>query len=163
MSDNEQNYSRVIPVWKFALFSIASLGLYELYWSYKSWKFFKERDSLDVSPFWRTFFLPIFLLPLFNKYSDLLKGEGYQIGFPVPLLAFFWFGMNLMSRLENPIWLISFLSFLAFIPVLSTTNAYWEKKFPGLPEKPLTWWQIVLLIAGTILVFLTIVGTFIPE
>lgn len=47
--------------------------------------------------------------------------------------------------------------------LLNATNASREKQFPGLPEKSLTWWQIVLLIIGTILVFLSIVGTFIPE
>ena len=163
MSENEQNYSRVSPVWKFALFSVASLGLYELYWSYKSWKFFKEKDNLDISPFWRTFFSGIFLWSLFNKYSDMLKGEGYNVGYPAPLLAVFWIGMNLMSRLEGSIWLISFLSFLAFVPILSTLNVYWEHKFPGFPEKPLTWWQLVLLIMGTIVVFLNVAGIFIPE
>jgi len=153
----------VIPVWIFAFFSVASLGLYELYRSYKSWKFFKEKDNLDISPFWRTFLIDIFLWPLFNKYSDMLKGEGYNIWYPASPLAIFWIGMNLISRFENPIGLISYLSFLAFIPVPGSVDEYWENKFPGFPEKPLTRWQLLLLIIGTIVVFLDVVGIFIPE
>ncbi|MDD3247338.1 MAG: hypothetical protein PHF18_10915 [Methanosarcina sp.] len=161
---DDDNYSRVIPVWKFALFSVASFGLYELYWNYKSWKFFKEKDNLEVSPFWRTIFSTFFLWSLFNRYSCMLKEEGYQVSYSVTLLVFFWIGMNFTGGMsESPIWLISFLSFHAFIPILNTTNAYWEQKFPGLPEKPLIWWQVILLITGTIFVFLSIVGTFIPE
>jgi hypothetical protein len=163
MPKDEPNYSRVIPVWKFAFFSVASLGLYELYWSYKSWKFFKEKDNLDISPFWRTFFITFFIWSLFNRYSCMLKEEGYQISYPVSLLVFFWIGMNLTNISESSIGLITLLSFHAFVPILNATNAYWEQKFPGLPEKPLTWWHIILLILGTIFVFLTILGTFISE
>jgi len=33
--------------------SILSCGLFELYWIYRNWRFVKEHEELDVSPFWR--------------------------------------------------------------------------------------------------------------
>jgi hypothetical protein len=171
MPENEQNhsrataeYSRVIPVWKFALFSIASMGLYQMYWNYKNWKFFKEKDNLDVSPFWRTFFMPIFLSSLFDRFSDMLKADGHPTNYPTPLLIFIWVFMNTCCPYaEGPIFLAYYFSFLAFIPVLDSLNVYWKKKFPDLPDKPLTAGQIILLMAGIFSFFIILLGTLFPE
>jgi hypothetical protein len=167
MPDNEQNYSRatteysrIIPVWKFALFSIASLGIYQMYWNYKSWKFLKEKDNLEVSPFWRTFFMPIYMSSLFDKFSDMLKDEGRQTSYPTPFLIFIWVILNsICPYAESPIWLAYYLSFLAFTPVLSDLNVYWSEKSHGLPEKSLTGGQIILLIAGIFFFFMAILST----
>ncbi|HII80160.1 MAG TPA: hypothetical protein HA261_07165 [Methanosarcina sp.] len=164
MLDYEQNYSRVIPVWKFALFSIVSLGLYQMYWNYKSWKFFKEKDNLEVSPFWRTFFMPLFLSSLFDRFSDMLKADGHQTNYPTPLLIFMWVILyTCCPYAEGSIWLASYLSFLAFTPVLSDLNVYWKEKSPEIPEKSLTAWQIILLIAGILFFFIILLGTLILE
>ncbi|WP_440948144.1 hypothetical protein ACSAZL_07890 [Methanosarcina sp. T3] len=171
MPDNEQNYSRatteysrVIPVWKFALFSIASLGLYQLYWNYKSWEFLKEKDNLEVSPFWRTFFMPIFLSSLFDRFSDMLKADGHQTSYPTPLLIIIWVILNTYCPYaEGPIWLAYYLSFLALTPILSDLNVYWKDVSPELPEKLLTAWQIVLLMAGIFFFFIILLGTLILE
>jgi hypothetical protein len=90
MTDNEKNYSRALSVWKFALFSIATMGFYEFYWNYKSWKFFKEKDNLDVSPFWRTLLMPYFMSSLFDRFSDMLKKEGHHVNYPTAILILFW-------------------------------------------------------------------------
>ena len=171
MPDNEQNcsraiteYSRVIPVWKFALFSIASAGLYQMYWNYKSWKFLKERDSIEVSPFWRTFFMPIFLSSLFDRFSDMLRADGYKTSYPTPLLIFIWVILyTYCPYAEGPMWLAYYLSFVALIPVLNDLNTYWKEKSPELPEKFLTASQITLLIAGILFFFIILLGTLIPE
>ena len=42
-----------IPPARLILLSIASLGLYEAYWLYKNWRYLKERDGLNISPFCR--------------------------------------------------------------------------------------------------------------
>ncbi|KKH93186.1 hypothetical protein EO95_00285 [Methanosarcina sp. 1.H.T.1A.1] len=161
MPDDKQNYSRVIPVWKFALFSIASLGLYQMYWNYKSWKFLKEKDNLEVSPFWRAFFMPIFMSSLFDKFSDMLKAEGRQTNYPTPFLIFIWMILNTVCPYaEGPLLLLIYLSFIAFIPVLNSLNVYWSEMSPELPEKPLTGWQITLLIIGIVFFSIILLGTF---
>lgn len=169
MPINEQNcsratteYSRVIPVWKFALFSIVTMGIYQMYWNYKNWKFFKEKDNLDVSPFWRTFFMPIFLSSLFDRFSDMLKAEGHQKSYPTPFLILTWVILyTYCPYAEGPVWLAYYLSFIAFIPVLNSLNIYWKEKSPELPEKLLTAWQIILLIAGIFFFITILLGTLI--
>jgi hypothetical protein len=161
MPNDEPNYSRVIPVWKFALFSIASLGLYQIYWNYKSWKFFKEKDNLEVSPFWRAFFLPIFMSSLFDRFSDMLKAEGRQTSYPTPLLIFIWVILNTVCPYaEGPIFLLFYFSFLSFVPVLNSLNSYWSELSPELPEKPLTGGQIILIIIGIFSFFIILLGIF---
>lgn len=163
MTDYEQNYSRVIPVWKFALFSIVSLGLYQMYWNYKSWKFFKEKDNLDVSPFWRTFLMPLFMSSLFDRFSDMLKKEGHHVNYPTAILIIFWIWINTTTIWKEPIWLLAHLSFLSFIPVLNSLNVYWKEKSPELPEKPLTIKEIIFLTAGILVFVLALMGPFILD
>ncbi|WP_440948145.1 hypothetical protein ACSAZL_07895 [Methanosarcina sp. T3] len=153
MNENKQNYSRVLSVWKFALFSIASMGFYEFYWNYKSWKFFKEKDNLDVSPFWRTLLMPLFMSSLFDRFSDMLKKEGHRVNYPTAILIIFWIWINTTSIWKEPIWLLAHLSFLSFIPILNSLNVYWKEKSPELSEKSLTIKEIIFLSVG-ILVFL---------
>ena len=171
MHDNEQTYSRaiteysrVIPVWKFALFSVASLGLYQMYWNYKSWKFLKEKDNLEVSPFWRAIFMPIFMSSLFDKFSDMLNAEGRHTSYPTPLLIFIWVVLNTVCPYaEGPFLLLIYLSFLSFVPVLNSLNVYWNEMSPELPEKSLTGGQIILLTVGIFFFFIILLGTFFLE
>jgi hypothetical protein len=160
MADNEKSYSGVLSVWKFALFSIASMGFYEFYWNYKSWKFFKEKDNLDVSPFWRTFLMPLFMSSLFDRFSDMLKKEGYNIKYPTAILIIFWVWINTTTIWKEPIWLLAHLSFLSFIPVLNSLNIYWKEKFPELQEKPLTIKEITFLTAGIFVFIIALTGSF---
>lgn len=163
MTDYEQNYSRALSVWKFALFSIASMGFYEFYWNYKSWKFFKEKDNLEVSPFWRTFFMPLFMSSLFDRFSDMLKKEGHHVNYPTAILIIFWIWINTTTIWKEPIWLLAHLSFLSFIPVLNSLNVYWKEKSPELPEKPLTIKEIIFLTAGILVFVLALMGPFILD
>lgn len=163
MPNYEQNYSRVIPVWKFALFSIASMGFYEFYWNYKSWKFFQEKDNLDVSPFWRTFLMPLFMSSLFDRFSDMLKKEGHHVNYPTAILIIFWIWINATTIWKEPIWLLAHLSFLSFIPVLNSLNVYWKEKSPELPEKPLTIKEIIFLTVGILVFVLALMGPFILD
>ncbi|KKG18189.1 hypothetical protein EO98_19360 [Methanosarcina sp. 2.H.T.1A.6] len=160
MTENEQNYSRVLSVWKFALFSVASMGFYELYWNYKSWKYFKEKDNLDVSPFWRTLLMPYFMSSLFDRFSDMLKKEGHHVNYPTAILIIFWIWINTTTIWKEPIWLLAHLSFLSFIPVLNSLNVYWKEKSPELKEKPLTVKEIIFLTAGILVFVLALMSSF---
>ncbi len=59
-----------IPVSRLVIMGIITLGLYEAYWIYKNWKYFKERDKLDIQPFWRGIFGLFFCHSLFNSIKN---------------------------------------------------------------------------------------------
>ena len=48
-----------IPVGRLIAMSIFSGGVFDSYWIYKNWCYLKERDGLNISPFWRACF-PVF-------------------------------------------------------------------------------------------------------
>ncbi len=45
-----------IPIARLVLFSIASFGIYEIYWMYRNWRYVKDRKKLQIEPFWRAWF-----------------------------------------------------------------------------------------------------------
>ena len=45
----------IISLNKFVFLSVISFGTYEIWWIYKSWKFFKQKDELDINPIVRLF------------------------------------------------------------------------------------------------------------
>ena len=118
MAKKSQEYSNVIPVWKFILLTVVTFGIYEIYWFYKNWNFFKEKDKLDISPFWRAVFSFFFIYSLFGRVLKLTKKEGYKESFSAGWLAVFWLIISLLGILPDPYWLISGLSFMPLIPPL---------------------------------------------
>ncbi len=163
MAKNNKEYSRVIPVWKFIFLTFVTFGIYEICWFYKNWKFFKEKDKLDISPFWRAIFAPFFIHGLFKKILELTKKEGYRESFSAGWLTSYWIIISYLWKLPDPYWLISFLSFLPLISPLQAMNFYWNKKKPNLPMKSFSWWQILLIILGILVFMLALIGTFMPE
>jgi tetratricopeptide (TPR) repeat protein len=59
-----------VSKFKFIVMSVATLGLYEIYWLYKNWVFIKQKTGRDISPFWRTVF-GLFWVYSFFKYIQL--------------------------------------------------------------------------------------------
>jgi hypothetical protein len=45
-----------VSVPKFVILEVCSLGLYQMYWSYRCWQYIKARDHSDISPALRGFF-----------------------------------------------------------------------------------------------------------
>lgn len=62
-----------ISVARLVLLSIASVGLYEAYWIYKNWKNIKDREGLDITPFWRGIFGIFYCHSLLKR----IKGDRY--------------------------------------------------------------------------------------
>ena len=91
-----------------------SLGVFSSYWIYKNWRYIKERDGLDISPFWRGWFA------LFHFHS-LLKyiKEDPKIGHPEkPDYSCGWltFGFVIFAICGNQIVIPSMLTFLFILP-----------------------------------------------
>ena len=59
-----------IPVSRLILLSIGSCGLYEAYWIYKNWRYIKERDKLNIRPFWRGVFGIFFCHSLLRRIHE---------------------------------------------------------------------------------------------
>jgi len=106
---------------KFIVMSVATGGLYELYWSYRNWKFVKHHESRKIMPFWRAFFV------LFFHY-DLLKTIKRDLGVRVPVdysagwLTVAYLVWLLTWRLPDPFWIVSYMTFVPLLPVVAAIN-----------------------------------------
>ena len=113
---------KIISLNKFILLSIISFGLYEIWWTYKAWDFFNQKEKLNVNPAIRTIFSIIFLIPLFNKILRFAKERGYNDSYPSILLFVGVFVVNFLAYLPNPFGLIALLGFVFFILPFKALN-----------------------------------------
>lgn len=112
-----------VTLLKFIVLSVSTFNIYLLYWFWKNWRYVKERDKSSIIPWARSLFSIIwyyFLLADIYKHQD--KGK-LRLGF-LPVLAFAYFLLVAgTSKLPDPYWLISLLSFVPLLPAVIQIKA----------------------------------------
>jgi hypothetical protein len=162
--------TRMAPVFfpvsllKLTLMSLATLGLYEVYWFYKNWKCVRRNDGDKVNAPIRALFYPLMSYYLFQRirgHADKAQvGPRLQAG----LLATTIFVLAALWRLPDPWWLVSLLGFLPLLPVQSTVNEINRKLAPqaGINGR-FSGWNVAGLVVGGILLLMSLIGTFLGE
>jgi hypothetical protein len=153
-----------VSLLKLTLMSLATLGLYEIYWFYKNWKCVQQNFGDKVNAPIRALFYPLVAYPLFKRireHAQKTKGDNtLQAG----LLASAIFALAALWRLPDPWWMVSLFSFLPLLPVQSTVNEINRKLAPQAgTNTSFSGWNIAGLVLGGILLVLSLVGTFIGE
>ncbi len=158
--DNNLPEYEIVSLNKFLLLSFLTFGLYELWWTYKSWTFFKEKESLDVNPAARTLFAIFFLTSLFEKIKRFANLHGYNASYPSGLLVIALFLLNIFSRLPHPFWIVSIVSVLCFIPPVNALNYAIRnsRQYTVIDKNGLNGRQIVLVIIAGLLWAFIIIG-----
>ena len=159
---------------KFVALSICSFGLYELYWCYKNWQRIRDRSGESLSPFWRAVFAPIWCFRLFETIQVQSRVHSLRRGGKPASRS--WSGNGLATLylilsivpilpvIPDPWSWISKFTFLAFLPVLGTTQEVNESVFSiENPNTKLTRLNLVVLLLGGLLVLLGVIGMFLPE
>jgi hypothetical protein len=100
-------YPLISPT-KFTILCVLSVGLYGLWWQYKTWRFFKQWQQTDEWPVARA----IFSLFTFNGLLQRINEFAYANGDYTPLpnvtgLTAGYVILNLCGRLPDPFWLLS--------------------------------------------------------
>lgn len=120
----DQSHNDVVPQFfamspvKFIAMSLCTFGIYEVYWSYKNWKVIKDRDQSEILPFWRAVFYALWHYSLLTELNKTLESRALSSGGYRGLLAASVLILNATWRLPDPFWLVSFLTFLGFLPPL---------------------------------------------
>ncbi|MEX0998369.1 MAG: zinc-ribbon domain-containing protein [Thermodesulfobacteriota bacterium] len=156
------------------LFSVLTLGIYELYWFYKNWQAVKESERQKMYPFWRAVFAVFFCYSLFKKVLESAKKQAYQSSYSPGWLAAVYISLLLLGSglgnidsydLEfNFIWLIVVIStFIPLLPIQKAIN-FNNEKIKGskvLPEG-FSSGEVVLIVIGVLWFLLVLWGTFLP-
>lgn len=149
---------------KFIALSLCSLGIYEFYWFYRHWKLERARTGQSLSPFWRAVFAPLFAYSLFTRIKEVGEGSSVPVGYSPGLLAAGYFALMGSWRLPDPFWLISLFTFLPLLPIRVAVATINLKHAPNSGTNArFSGRNIILVVAGGLLLALVILGTFLPE
>ncbi len=121
----------VVSLWKLAVMSVCTLGLYELYWFYRNWQRVRVREQKGLSPAVRAVFALIFCYPCFRRIRRYGVGIGLPPGPPMLALALLRIIVELSGVLPMPGNLISMAGFLFLLPVQAYANRINAEKVPG--------------------------------
>lgn len=105
-----------VPVRKFVVLSLLSLGFYELYWFYRNWAYIRARDGSRISPVLRTIFQPFTFTALMADIRSNLGAGPSRLGSIV--LAIVFFALSIVGLFPDPYWLPGMFTFVCFLPVV---------------------------------------------
>lgn len=154
----EEQY--IINTSKFIVLSIATFGVYGTWWTYKAWRFYQQKENLDIQPTARAIFSIFFLHSLFEKNLSFAQEKGYQENYSSTGLFAGILLVSVLSVLPEPFWLVSLLGFIFFVPAFNALNYAKENStnFVVIEQDSFNGKQIGLLVVGFILWALILLG-----
>ncbi|MDO7849083.1 hypothetical protein Q5H92_22155 [Hymenobacter sp. M29] len=155
-----ENYSLVSPT-KFLILCLITLGLYGVWWQYKTWRFFRQWQNSDTWPVMRALFSLFTFHELLATINQFARHTGGYTPMPntTGLVAGYVI-LNLLSRLPDPFWLIH-LGAVGFLmpPYRAFRDAMLEAPvYGGFHQANFSTRQVVLLAAGIAFWGLVITG-----
>lgn len=143
--------------------SLASGGLYQLYWSYRNWRYIKETDSSRIMPFWRAWFVLFFHYSLVKRVKDDTEVL-VPVNYNPAALTVLYFLLLLVWRLPDPWAYISFFDFLPLLPVVSAINSANEGRVPvEAMNRRFTWQNLTLVSLAVTAVVISALLRFRPD
>ncbi len=148
---------------KLTILSLATFGLYEVFWFYQNWKRVRDRTGRTLSPFWRAIFSPIFVFPLARTVASTTTSLNLRPGLTPGLVAAAYLGLTFLACLPDPWWLVSLFTFVPLLAVAREIRTIHEALQPGVD--PAVGWgrgAWATLAFGGLLAGLAVLGTFAP-
>lgn len=154
----------VISVNKFLILFTISFGLYSIWWMFKVWRFFKEKDSLDIMPVWRSIFSIFFAYSLFDTILKYSWSNGYAKSYQSLTLYVGYILTSVISNfLPQPYWLVGLLSGFFFMSPIEAFNFSIENsdKYEAATSEGFNGRQIVVMVVGAAWWALVLIGLFV--
>jgi len=93
-----------IPMSRYIIMSLITFGLYQIYWIFKNWEYLKNRDGMDIHPFWRGVFGIFYCHELLRAmHDDVILNKNKPAQFNHSALATGWVIIVIISYLINRI------------------------------------------------------------
>lgn len=144
---------------KFVVMCIVTVGLYQYYWIYLQWRRIARMSFEPISPFWRTFFAPLWGFSLFWRIRTRSQLDGAVPRWHAGVLGTAYLVLSLTWRLPEPWSLISLFGFLPLIPVQRTIEEINARQAAGeLPNRGYSGANVLGIILGSGILALTLVG-----
>jgi len=152
----------IISLSKFVTLCILTFGLYGLWWMYKAWRFFQQKQRLDILPAARTLFCIIFLNSLFKNILLFARKKDYSGSYVSEALVAGYFIFQIVGRLGGAYSLIPVLGFIFLIKPFQALNyaKMNSAELVVIERSSFSGKQITLIIVGCILWFFGLIGLF---
>lgn len=142
---------------KFIAMSLCTFSVYQVYWSYKNWQFVRDRDGSDIRPFWRASFYPLWHSSLLSELGASLNSKTLSSRSRRAFLGISLIMLSSAASLPDPYWLLTFFSFLPFLPAVlpmarPLSSAITEQ--PRSTHRPANF--VAYLLGGPLLVFVSL-------
>jgi len=150
-----------VPVWKLALMSFVTFGLYEIFWFYRNWQRVRVREQVQIRPFLRAFFGFFYCHACFERIAKFGQARDITPSPPITLLTVLWIAATISWRLPDPFWLISLLSFVFLLPMQAYANRINAQEAPDHDRNGrLTAWNWVGIVIGGCVFALDLIAMF---
>ena len=156
---------KIISLNKFIFLSIITFGLYDVWWIYKAWDFFDQKEKLDINPAIRTLFSIFFLISLFNRILRFAKEKGYNNNYNSILLFIGFWVANFLTYLPEPFCLISIFGYVFLVLPFKALNFAKRNStdFIVTEQTSFSSRQIALIIIGVTLWVFILLGSTIVD
>jgi hypothetical protein len=135
------------------ILSVATFGFFEVYWFFKQFKSFKEVGSWDINPWLRALFCSVTAYTLFREVKEAETEMDSSKDLFAVGLAIAFFVIVALSRLPDPYWLLSILTFVPLVPVQNSVNCYWDRTLgDNVVRSKFGGWNFVVAIVGLVFV-----------
>ncbi|TAG19044.1 MAG: hypothetical protein EAZ32_12710 [Cytophagia bacterium] len=131
-----------------------TFGLYAIWWNYRVWRFFKEKEDLNILPAARALFSLFFIYSLLSKINaEAVKKGGQKVSYG--LYAAFFIITSLFAYLVGRVFpdsmVIFFFPYYIFlIPSVKQLNFYWESEASEIVPRVMSTGAKIALIIGSI-------------
>ncbi|MBI2176168.1 DUF4234 domain-containing protein [Candidatus Woesearchaeota archaeon] len=161
----KEKYSNKFPIKKLIILSIVTLGIYEIYWLYRNWKYIKETAKKDIHPKWRTLGLivPLYgIWLIYDQFRTIIKlanQKKVNTKFSAGDLTAVYIGLTLIDnrlswKLPDQYWYFSLVfTVLALLPLIAIQkyfNGYWDKTQKSPEKTDFSIGEVVWIIVGVI-------------
>ncbi len=153
-------YPLISPT-KFLVLCVLTLGLYGLWWQYKTWRFFKQWQRTDTWPVARAVFSLFTVNELLRAINQFAYSTGEYTPIPNPTgLAAGYIILNLLARLPDPLWIVALGASGFLVPAYRAfRNAMLQvPAYGGRNQKKFSARQVVVLMLGLVCWSLVLIG-----
>jgi len=149
---------------KLTIMSMATFGLYDVYWFYKQWARLNETGNRSpVWPIWRALLTLIFCYSLFAEIEQSAVEAGLTRRFSPGLLALAFIALSLTGWMPGGWWALNFLSVIPLVLVQRLASAVEAANAPApVRNTRLSLWNWLVVVPAALIWALVLVGTLVP-
>jgi hypothetical protein len=153
-----------VSIWKFVLMTVATMGLYLIYWNYRQWSIIKARSGESMWPIARAIFYPITCFDLAKRVHESASTIGTSCSWSSWMIAVPVLSLNIVAWFREiaDVPILGYAHLLHVVPLgfaQFTINKILSQESPNHDRNSrLTKWNIVWLVLVSVLMLLAWIG-----